>query len=343
MRLSKPTDFGLDLVKFFEDYLPEQRGMSPHTIHSYRDTFMLLLQFLVRDTNRAVEKLEINDFTAEHVLAFLSYLEKERKNGVATRNARLGAIHVFARFVASHRPELLGTLQRVIGLPFKRGVQESPIDYLERPEIEALLQSIDRRNILGRRDYALFAFMFNTGARVQEVLDLCYRDIRLDSPSQVRLQGKGGKSRLCPIWPATVGLLRDMMSEVRSIEQDPLKAFVFTNARGKQMTRYGVRYLLRKYVAVASCVVPTLRNKRIHPHSLRHSTAIALLKAGVDFATISQWLGHANLNTTMRYARADVDLKRQAISQVFPDMLAPPRGGHLLVDGKELLGWLRRI
>ena len=195
MRLSKPTDFGLDLVKFFEDYLPEQRGMSPHTIHSYRDTFMLLLQFLVRDTNRAVEKLEINDFTAEHVLAFLSYLEKERKNGVATRNARLGAIHVFARFVASHRPELLGTLQRVIGLPFKRGVQESPIDYLERPEIEALLQSIDRRNILGRRDYALFAFMFNTGARVQEVLDLCYRDIRLDSPSQVRLQGKGGKSR----------------------------------------------------------------------------------------------------------------------------------------------------
>jgi site-specific recombinase XerD len=138
-------------------------------------------------------------------------------------------------------------------------------------------------------------------------------------------------------------LLRDLMQEIRAVDADPADAFLFTNAHGRQMTRFGVRYLLRKYVAAASRSATTLREKRIHPQSVRHSTAVALLKAGVDFATISQWLGHASLNTTMRYARVDLDLKRQAISQVFPDALAPPRGGHLLLDGRELVGWLRRM
>lgn len=343
MKLSKPTDLGQDLVQFFGDYLPAQRGVSPHTIRSYRDALLLFLQFASRDMKRSIEKLEIADLTAERVLAFLNFLENERENGIATRNARLGAIHVFARFAAAHRPEQLGSLQRVMGLPFKRGAQEAPIEYLDRAEIEALLQSIDRRTPLGRRDYALFALMFNTGARVQEVLNLRHRDIRLESPSQVRLHGKGGKIRLCPIWPATARLLNELMQEIRPNHQAPEEAFVFTNARGQQMTRYGVRYLLRKYVAVASDTMPTLRDKRIHPHSLRHSTAVALLKAGVDFATISQWLGHASVNTTMRYARADLDLKRQALSQVFPDALAPPRAGYWVPDGKDILGWLRRI
>jgi integrase/recombinase XerD len=343
MRLATPTDLGRDLVQFFADYLPAQRGLSPHTIHSYRDGLLLLLQFLARETERPVEQLEVADLTADRVLAFLSSLEHERENGIATRNARLGAIHVFARFVASHRPEHLESLQRIMGLPFKRGAHEAPIEYLERAEVEALLQSINRQTRLGRRDYALFALMFNTGARVQEVLNLRRRDIRLESPCQVRLHGKGDKIRLCPIWPAVARLLRELLQEVHPQEGALEDAFVFTNARGQQMTRFGVRYLLRKYVAAASCSVPTLQDKRIHPHSLRHSTAIALLKAGVDFATISQWLGHASLNTTMRYARADLDLKRQALSQVFPEALAPPRGGRLLVDGKDILGWLRRI
>lgn len=343
MRPTKPTDLGRDLVRFFEEYLPAQRGVSPHTLRSYRDALLLLLQFAARDSKRAIERLEIADLTPERITRFLSFLEAERKNSVATRNARLGAIHVFARFMASHHPERLGTLQRIIGLPFKHGAQEGPIEYLERTEIEALLASIDRTTQRGRRDYALFALMFNTGARVQEVLDLRRRDVRLDAPCQVRLNGKGSKVRLCPIWPATARLLRALTQEFHSTESDPADAFVFTNAHGRQMTRFGVRYLLRKYVAVASRSVTTLREKRIHPHSVRHSTAVALLKAGVDFATISQWLGHTSLNTTMRYARADLDLKRQALSQVFPDALAPPRGGHLLLDGRDLVGWLRRM
>ena len=343
MKPSAPTDLGRELVRFFEEFLPGQRGLSPNTVRSYRDAMLLLLQFTAADAKRPVDRLQVSDLSAERVAAFLNHLQSERSNGIATRNARLGAIHVFARFLAARMPEALGTLQRVIALPYKRGAREVPIEYLERAEIEAVLQSIDRSNALGRRDYALFALMFNTGARVQEALDVRRRDVRLDAPPQVRLHGKGNKVRLCPIWPVTAKLLRAFIDELPASDGDPADALVFTNARGRPLTRFGVRYLLRRYVEAAAKAVPSLRDKSIHPHSLRHSTAIALLKSGVDFATISQWLGHAGLNTTMRYARADIDLKRQAIAQVFPDALAPPRGGRFEPDGRDLVGWLRRM
>jgi integrase/recombinase XerD len=343
MRPSAPTDLGRELVRFFEEFLPGQRGLSPNTVRSYRDALLLLLQFASADAKRSIERLQVSDLTAERVAAFLNHLEVDRGNGIATRNARLGAIHVFARFLATRRPEVLGTLQRVIALPYKRGAREVPIEYLERAEIEAVLQSIDRGSALGRRDYVLFALMFNTGARVQETLDVRRRDVRLDAPPQVRLQGKGNKVRLCPIWPVTAKLLRAFIDELPASDGDPADTLLFTNARGRPLTRFGVRYLLRRYVAAAAQQVPSMRDKSIHPHSLRHSTAIALLKSGVDFATISQWLGHAGLNTTMRYARADIDLKRQAIAQVFPDALAPPRGGRFQPDGRDLVGWLRRM
>jgi integrase/recombinase XerD len=342
MKRPRPTDLGVSVTRFFEEYLPAQRGMSVHTIRSYRDAVVLMLQFSARDCRRGVEQLSINDVTAERVLKFLKFLETDRHNGIATRNARLGALHVLARFLVSERPEHLATLQRVINLPFKRGAREAPIEYPDGTEMNALLNSIDRNRPAGQRDYALFALMFNTGARVQEVLNIRRRDVRLDAPCQVRLLGKGNKERLCPLWPVTAKLLRDLIGAAAS-SQDSADALLFTNARGQQLTRFGVRYLLRKYVAAASRTTPTLRGKRLHPHSLRHGTAVALLKSGVDFATISQWLGHASLNTTMRYARADIDLKRQALSQVFPDALPPPKGGRLMVNGAELIPWLRRL
>jgi len=343
MSRATPTDLGRDLVKFFDDFLPAQRGLSPHTIRSYRDALVLLLQFASRDAKRPVERLDIPDLTADRIAKFLASLETDRHNGIATRNARLGAIHVFARFMAAHRPEHLGSLQRIIGMPFKRGAREAPIEYLERDEMDALLCSIDRTSRLGRRDYALFALMFNTGARVQEVLDLRVRDVRFDAPPLVRLLGKGKKTRMCPLWPATARLLTGLINEAVASTVDPANRLLFTNARGGSLTRYGVRYLLRRYIKKATGAAPTLRGKKLHPHSLRHSTAVALLKAGVDFATISQWLGHAGLNTTMRYARADLDVKRQALSQVFPEALAPPRGGRLLIDGSDVVGWLRKL
>ena len=338
-----PTDLGQCLVRFFQDYLPRLRGMSVNTIHSYRDTLVLWLQFSARETERSIETLEITDIDAERVGRFLESLQSERNNKTVTRNVRLAAIHVFARFLVAEHPEHMAMLQRVLAVPFKRGRSEAPIEYLEKPDLEALLASIDRTKASGLRDYVLFAVMFNTGARVQEILDLRICDVRLDPPCQVRLHGKGSKTRLCPIWPRTAELLRELIEAQRIEGKDISHHVIFLNRRGEKMTRFGVRYLLRKYVAVASHVVPTLSDKHIHPHSLRHTTAIYLLKAGVDFATISQWLGHSSLNTTMRYARADIDLKRQALTQVFPDALAPPKAGSYLPIGANLTDWLRRL
>jgi site-specific recombinase XerD len=343
MSRSTPTALGRNLVRFFEEYLPVQRGLSPHTIRSYRDALLLLLRFTASERHCTVDRLDVSDLTVECITRFLAMLEAKRHNSIATRNARLGAIHVFARYLAGQCPEHLGTLQRIIGMPFKRGAVEAPIEYLDRAELDALLKSINRSTELGRRDYALFAFMFNTGARVQEALNVRVADVRLETPPQVQLLGKGRKARTCPLWPATARLLRDLIVERCGIVDESASPLIFTNARGAPLTRYGVRYLLRRYVQKASQVAPSLKSKKLHPHSIRHSTAVALLKSGVDFATISHWLGHAGLNTTMRYARADLDLKRRALAQVFPDAVAPPPGGRLLLDGSDLDGWLRKL
>lgn len=339
MKRGQPNALARGIEQYFSDYLPMQRGMSRHTIHSYRDAILLFLTFAAERCRRPVEKLDLDQFTAAQVGQFLTHLERDRGNSVSTRNARLAALHTFARFMATRHPEYLAELQRILGVPFKRGARNEPLEYLEQHEIEALLNSVDRSTRWGQRDYALLALMFNTGARVQEILDLRHADVRSEPPCQVRLKGKGGKVRYCPIWPHTAGLLRQLG------EQSPAgagaEAHLFTNRQGGQLTRYGVRYLLSKYVTASIPAAPSLRDKRIHPHTLRHTTAIHLLKAGVDFATISQWLGHATLNTTMIYARADLDIKRQALSQVFPETITPAPGHQS--PSTDLTGWLKRL
>jgi integrase/recombinase XerD len=336
------SDLGRSLVSFFQEYLPTLRGMSIHTIRSYRDTLLLLLRFVSKRKRCGIEKLTLSSITAGNVAQFLKMLEKERLNGIATRNARLAAIHTFARFLASAQPEHIAASQAILGIPFKRGARACPIEYLEQNEVKALLDAPDQSTAAGRRDHALFSLMFNTGGRVQELLNLRICDLRLQPPYQVRLAGKGNKLRICPIWPQTAKLLRRLLEE-RS-DRDDATAPLFLNARGTQLTRFGVRYLLREYLALTSKAVPTLIEKRIHPHSLRHTTAIHLLKAGVDFASISHWLGHSSLDTTMRYARADVDMKRQALMQVFPDVLGDetPTDRHTF-DRLPVVEWMKRL
>ena len=331
------------ITRYFQEYLPTLRGMSRRTIQTYRDGMVLFLGFSSRDCGRPIDALGIADITADRVGRFLAFLEAERHNGIVTRNARLAALHTFARFLLAENPEYLLPLQQVLGIPFKRGAKAAPVEYLDKAEIEALLGGIDQKSFSGQRDYAMFALMFNTGARVQEILDLRVCDVRIEPPCQVRLVGKGNKVRLCPIWPQTARLLDRLIQRRNDGTEALADRPVFLNAHGVAMTRFGVRYLLQKYVAIATVTAPTLAGKRIHPHCLRHSTAIHLLKAGVDFATISQWLGHTSLNTTMRYARADIDLKRQALAQVFPEILAPPKGGAYIFRDDDLTGWLRRL
>lgn len=340
MAAVQQNNLGRALVRFFQDYLPNQRGMSTHTIRSYRDALVLFLKFASQDARRDVERLEIDDLRPERVTQFLSNLEGQRGNCIATRNARLAALHTLARFLATENPQYMATLQAVLAVPFKRGSKNVPIDYLEQDEVRDLLGVIDRSDDRGRRDHALFSLMFNTGARVQEILNLRPRDVRLNSPAQVRLTGKGNKIRICPIWASTASLLRPLCAAREGSAEDlPL----FVNQRGQPLTRFGVRYLLQRHLAHAESKSPTLAGKSIHPHSIRHTTAIHLLKAGVDFASISQWLGHASLNTTMVYARVDLDLKRQALLQVFPDALAPPKASNLALGGVNLVDWLRRL
>lgn len=341
MRSHRPNELGKGIERFFREYLPTLRGTSRHTIRNYRDAIVLFLRFASSRTAKPIEDLDLVDFTAKLVQDFLAFLETERHNGVATRNARLAALHTFARFLATEQPAYLAELQRVLSVPFKRGARSKPIEYLEPQEVEALLKSIDRSAARGKRDYALFALMLNTGARVQEILDLRPCDIRVDPPHQVRLRGKGGKTRLCPIRPQTARLLQELSNGVNHAGSNDSPLFV--NRQGNKLTRFGVRYLLKKHIVAGARASRTLQEKRIHPHSLRHTTAIFLLKAGVDFATISQWLGHSSLNTTMTCARADIDLKRQALMQVFPEILAPPRAGHVSSAAVNIVDWLKRL
>jgi integrase/recombinase XerD len=343
MTQSPSSELAQLIQRFFEDYLPALRGMSTHTIRSYRDAVILWLRFAARDAGRRIETLTLAELTSERITRFLKSLERDRHNGVGTRNTRLAALHTLARFLAQQRPSSLAQFQAILAIPFKRGSRQAPIEYFESSELDALFKSIDRRSAEGCRDYALFALMFNTGARVQEILNLRIEDLRLEPPYQVRLYGKGSKVRTCPLWPATMQCLRAHVERSSADQPHAPGRPLFTNRNRRPLTRFGVRYLLRKYVAATSATVATLRGKRLHPHSLRHTTALSLLKSGVDFATISQWLGHSALNVTMRYARADLDLKRAALSQVFPDAIAPPRAGRLRIDGAELTHWLRRL
>jgi site-specific recombinase XerD len=337
MKKPLPNLLGAIIRDYFTDHLPRLRGASPHTVHSYRDSIVLLLRFLAAKGGKAVTQLDLVDIGPAGILDFLSYLEKERKNGVPTRNIRLSAIHALFHFIASRNPEHLELAQRVLGIPFKRARQRV-IDYLEYEEVESILQAIDRTTIQGARDYALLATMFNTGARVQEIADLRFRDLQLNKPFQVRLFGKGRKERYCPIWPQTASVLRSFC-KARDPESQP-EGHVFLNHRGTPLSRFGIRHILSQCLQRARDDVPTLRKKRLHPHSIRHSTAVALLKSGVDLSTISHLLGHASPTTTSRYAKVDLEMKRKAIARVKP---VPRRARSPWSKDSTILDWLESL
>jgi integrase/recombinase XerD len=310
-----PNALARALRGFFADHLPRVRGVSPHTVCSYRDALSLLLRFLAERHKRAVVEIDFVDLSPGDLLAFLDHLEAKRHNGAATRNARLAAVHAFVRFAATCDPEHLELCQRILAVPFKRA-RPRLVEYLEANEIRALLDAPNRTTADGRRDYALLLGLFNTGARVQEILDVRPCDLQLTRPLQVRLRGKGRKERLCPLWPQTAETLRALLTEhgIDPAGTQPL----FRNRRGEPLTRFGVRYLLRKYAHAARTTAKTLTAKRVHPHVMRHTTAVHLLQAGVDLVTISHWLGHASVETTNRYAAVDLEMKRVAVAKARP-------------------------
>lgn len=338
MKPPKSSTLALMLQGFFTDYLPRQRALSLHTLQSYRDSLKLLLQFAAGKKGDP-SQLTVEQLSVERITAFLQNLETGRRNRVSTRNVRLSAVHSFFRYLGGQCPEHLDQAQRILSVPFKRtGTRQ--IEHLDFDEIQAVLKAVEPGHGNGGRDLALLNLMFNTGARVSEIVGLQTADLRLTAPCSVLLRGKGRKERTCPIWPETAVLLQRLI-EQRGGPTNP-SVPVFLNERGTRLTRFGVRLILKKYVEKAAQRHVSLRHKRLHPHSARHSTAVHLLRSGVDLSTIAHWLGHVSVNTTNKYLSIDLDAKREALAKTKPLMKGGRRSGKWHKDA-NLIAWLEAL
>ncbi len=325
--------------QFFTQYLTAQRGLSPNTILSYRDSIKLLLQFAARETGKPPDKLTVEDFDASLILAFLDHLEQTRGNGSHTRNNRLAALRSFFRYVAGQEPTVMERCKRICDIPLKR-TAHTTIEYLEDQEVRAILQSVDPNSPNGLRDYALLLFLYNTGARVTEAVELQRTDLHLQPPFQVKLTGKGRKERICPLWPETVSALEAYFGQCDA--QASSMSSVFINARGEPITRFGIRYIVCQYAAKAAKTCPSLTSKNVSPHSLRHTTAMHLLQAGNDITVVKDWLGHADVNTTHGYLEIDLDMKRKALQACqAPDVKAPSKCPRW--QSPTILQWLEEL
>ena len=293
---------------FFRDHLQRARGASPHTIRAYRDALRLLLVHLADARDCSVADLQPQDLQVDAVADFLSHLESERGNTAATRNCRLAAIRSFFRHMLRQDVSNAEQYHRVLSLPTKKA--RSPLaTYLEPEDVHVILGKPDCRTPLGLRDHALLLFLYNTGARVSEALAVQLQDLDLTKPPQVRLHGKGGKDRICPLWVETATELQRLPTVRLADPGEP----VFLSSRGTPLSRDGVAYILGKYVTMATNDVPTLRRRRVTPHVLRHSCAVALLQAGNDITVIRDYLGHASVATTSRYVTTNLKMKREAL------------------------------
>jgi site-specific recombinase XerD len=301
------------LQSFFTDRLMSQRQASPHTIGSYRDTFRLLLVFAKEKLNKPPSKLTLDDLDAPFIGSFLDHIESGRHNGARTRNLRLTAIRSFFQYASFQEPDHSALIQRVLAIPSKR--YERPlIDFLTHQEILALLAAPDSTTWMGRRDRALLMLAIQTGLRLSELIRLSRHDIILDTGAHVRCYGKGRKERCTPLTKQIVAVLKAWLKERGGSESD----VVFPSARGTSLSPDGVQYLLAKHVAQARKMCPSLKQKRVSPHVLRHTAAMELLQAGVDHSVIALWLGHESPQTTQIYLQADLALKEKILEKTKP-------------------------
>ena len=328
------------LHTFFEDHLKTRKGLRPATIRSYRDAIRLFLTFAAEDRGGKLTALQVSDLTAERVGRFLNSLESERNNHVRSRNQRLTALKGFFDHIAGQAPEAWQEAERVRAIPTKR-VAPPRTFFLERDETETLFNGIDTSGPLGLRDQTILLFLYNTGARVQEVADLRVENLELDR-RRVHLHGKGDKWRTCPLWDKTVLLLRKLLADrPRATAGQP----VFRSQRGNSLTRFGLYKIVRRHTRELSAQEPSSQRPPISPHHFRHSTAVHLLEAGVEVNVIRDWLGHVSLATTNRYAEITIAMKQKALEACAPpecSAVASPRRGSWR-DDAELLKWLQSL
>lgn len=305
MSRQKQETFLALVQSFFQNHLRHVRGASEHTVRAYRDTLKLLFAFLMQHRHGSIGDLSFDDFKADSVLAFLHHVESQRRNSAMTRNCRLAAIRSFAQHLLRHDVTRADQYSRILAIPAKKAAFRA-VMYLEPEEARAIIAAVDPQERYAGRDRALLLFLYNTGARVSEALAVCGKQLHLERPRQVRLYGKGRKERLCPLWSETATALHQI---INNGPDEP----VFRNTRGAQLSRDGVAYLLEKYVQRASKALPHLRTRRVTPHVMRHSCAVALLQAGIDVSVIRDYLGHASVATTSRYITTNLKMKREVL------------------------------
>jgi integrase/recombinase XerD len=298
------------LQGFFTDRLARQKKASPNTVAAYRDTCRLLLSFAQEQTGKAPSRLSLADLDATMIGAFLQYLEDDRGNGSATRNARLAAIHSLFSYAAPRAPEHAAVISQVLAIPPRRR-ERAIVSYLTPEEAEALLAP-DRKTWHGRRDHALLLLAVQTGLRVSELTGLTSQDAHLGSGPHVSCHGKGRKDRATPLTSQVVRVLRTWLAELGPAPGGPL----FPTQAGSRLSRDAVERLVAKHASAAADSCPSIKEKNITPHTLRHTAAMSLLSAGVDTSVIALWLGHEDAETTQVYLHADMTIKQQALARV---------------------------
>lgn len=307
--------------RFFLDHLTEQRAVSAQTVATYRDTLRLLFNYAATVLRRTPSAITLSDLDAPLLLAFLDHLEKGRGNSVRSRNARLAAIRTFLKYASHYDLASLATIERALAIPFKR-FDRPLVGFLSRSEVIAIIEAPDRSSWAGQRDRAFFSMMYNTGARVSEMIGIRCRDVVLEGQPAVHLCGKGRKERSVPLWRPTAALIRSWRRQIGDPAGDSI---LFPNRSGGRMTRSNVTQRLGLAVAIAGRKYPGLLERPVTPHTVRHTTAMHLLQSGVDITVIALWLGHEDTATTHMYVEADLAMKEQALMKLQPGTATPGR------------------
>ena len=320
-RTPSPPSLAMLLQRFFVDHLQQHRSLSPCTIAAYRDTFKLLLHFAEMHLGKTLVNLALADLDAGLLLAFLDYLERERHNATRSRNARLAALRSFLKYADHYDLNALPIIEQALAVPMKR-FERPMLGFLSREEIDAVLDAPEPSGWTGQRDRALLTMLYNTGARVSEVVTIRIKDVILDHSPCVHLHGKGRKNRSVPLWQSTAELIRKWKRRLHSTEDS---SYLFPNRGGNEMTRSNVTQRLALAVSKAATQCTSLRRHSISPHTIRHATAMHLLQSGVDITVIALWLGHESPATTHIYVEADLTMKQRALDRLKPAETNSPR------------------
>lgn len=334
----KQTDFAICLNRFLTDFLVNKKGCSPKTIDSYRYAFIYLLDYYNEILGIPADQITIKSLAYERLLGFLDWLQSERKSGIATRNQRQAAINSFIRFLMYEKPEFLNEYQKILGIPVKKAPQKE-ISYLKTDGVSALMDQVDTRKADGLRDYVMLMLLYSTGIRVSELTGIRVKDLSLHEPHTLLVHGKGKKSRYVPLMKDSIPIIQDYLKMMGYQSPEKLDEWLFINHMGRQFTRQGVNYIIKKYGAMARESSPDLIPDSLSPHKMRHTAAMELVDSGVDLIYIRDLLGHVSVKTTEIYAKTDAKLKREAIEAASREIV--PHEDAKRDSDDDLKSWLK--